>query len=156
MGNLGRHAGTFPRLARVGPGFAGVLLSIALSLAIVCGFAHANGRYFYCEAMGLMATDPCATPAHGRERSGNPPAEAGPGDADCCQIVTLPSLPEGTAAPSSAVPPAPLVGVFAPALADRRLRAPGTLPALAHAPWRSPPRSAAQARARAQLMVFLT
>lgn len=152
VGNIGKRMKALRRLARhVGVALAGILLSFA----ILSGFAHANGRYFYCEAMGLMASDPCAAAATRGERAETPLTEVRQGNSDCCEIVTLPSLPQGTMTASSAVPPPALLAVVpaAPLLNLRfdgaRARSDG-----AHHQWRPVHRSAAQARA--QLMVFLT
>ena len=152
MGDLGKRARAFWRLARqVGAALAGILLS----LWIVSGFAQANGRYFYCEAMGLMATDPCAAAASRGERGDGPLTEARPGNADCCAIVTLPSLPHGTTTASSAVPPPAMVALVPAApLLDRLFDGARAHPDRAREQWRPVQRSAAQARA--QLMVFLT
>lgn len=137
---------------RVGLAIVGLLLSFA----ILSGFARANGRYFYCEAMGMMATDPCAAAAaHRGERTDGPSTEARPGHSDCCEIVTLPSLPQGTTTASSAVPSPALVALIPGApLADLLLGRARAHPDRARERWRPLRRSAAQARA--QLMVFLT
>src|SRR5579859_6652576 len=146
------------RYARIGAGLprrlAVALASLLTAFALVCGFAHANGRYFYCEAMGLMATDPCASAASRDVRDASPESEARRGHTDCCEIMRLPSLPQGTASASPAVPPPGLVAVVpAAVLSDVAPVALRPRAALALSRWRAPPRSAA--RERAQQMVFL-
>lgn len=153
MGYFGKRTRAVKGLPRrVGLAIVGLLLSFAL----LSGFARANGRYFYCEAMGMMATDPCAAAAaHRGEQSDSPLREARPGHSDCCEIVTLPSLPQGTASASSAVPPPALVALVPAApLRDMQLGGARAHPDRAREQWRPLRRSAAQARA--QLMVFLT
>lgn len=130
------------------------LTGLALSFMMLSGITRANGRYFYCEAMGLMASDPCA-PAAQEARPLNRSAEARESHPDCCEVVTFPSLPDGTTSTSPAVAPPALVAVLpAEPAPDAQLRVPrpGSDRAFAHG--RAPPRSAAQVRA--QLMVFLT
>ena len=149
-GRQGARAGK-QSLRRLAAALAGLLLTFAM----LTGFAQANGRYFYCEAMGLMATDPCAAAASRGEQGGNPLTEARPGSSDCCEIVTLPSLPQGTTTASSAVPPPALVALVPAApLLDPQFDGARARPDRARHQWRPVHRSAAQARA--QLMVFLT
>jgi hypothetical protein len=53
------------------------LTALLLSFAFVSGLARPQGRYFYCEAMGLLASDPCAAAArsdHTRDVSSDPEA----------------------------------------------------------------------------------
>jgi hypothetical protein len=145
--------------ARTGEGLprrlAVALTALLTTFALVSGFVHANGRYFYCEAMGLMATDPCASAAPRDERNARPPTEARRGHGDCCEVVSLPSLPQGTTSASSAVPLPALVAAMPPApLPVVQAGAPRAPLDRAVLRLRAPPRSAAQARA--QLMVFLT
>lgn len=129
------------------------LIGILLSFAIVSGFARANGRYFYCEAMGLMATDPCANAAQRGEQRDS--TEARSAKSDCCEVITLPSLPTGATTTSLAVPPPALVALVpATPLLDLRLGDSRAHLDRGRERWRSTARSAAQARAR--LMVFLT
>jgi len=133
------------------------LAGLALSFMMLSGLARANGRYFYCEAMGLMATDPCAPAAQEtRPVSGSMAArEARESHADCCEVVTLPSLPDATNVSSPAVSPPALVAVLpAEPAPDAQLRVPRAWSDRAFEHGRAPRRSAAQARA--QLMVFLT
>jgi hypothetical protein len=131
------------------------LASLLLTFAMLSSFAHANGRYFYCEAMGLMATDPCVSASPRDEGNAAPLTEAREGHSDCCEVLTLPSLPQVTASASSAVPSPGLVAILPAApLPSVQLGAPSVRPDRAREQWRPPPRSATQARA--QLMVFLT
>lgn len=132
------------------------LSSLLLTFAIVSGLARAHGRYFYCEAMGLLARDPCAAAAaSGDGDDGGQDAEARQSDADCCEHVVIPPAPESTTVGTRAVPPPALVAILPPTC-NR-----GERPAAAHIRpngslqrWRVPPRYAGELRA--QLMVFLT
>jgi hypothetical protein len=147
-----RHAKT--RLLRQ---IAMALCSLLLAFAIVSGLARAHGRYFYCEAMGLLATDPCAAAAassDGDEDVGRN-AEARRSDADCCEHVVIPPAPESTTVGTRAVPPPALVAILAPmsSRGERPAPAPGR-PNGSLQRWRVPPRYAGELRA--QLMVFLT
>ena len=134
---------------------ATALGTLILAFALLAGMLRSGGRYFYCEAMGLSPSDPCvaANPSH--PHSNNPADEVRPQHIDCCEIVTLPSMPEGARAEGPSVPPAAVhivatpVQALDPAHADAsRLRE------RASAHWRAPPRSSNQIHAR--LMVFLT
>ena len=49
------------------------LAHLVLAFAVVFGIAHSGSRYFYCEALGLLPSDPCAgasSDAHGQGPSG--------------------------------------------------------------------------------------
>ena len=131
--------------------FAGLLVSIAM----FSGLAHANARYFYCDAMGLLGSDPCAVAGRSDDEPQAPSAEAREGHADCCEVLILPSLPQGTHVQASAVPPAPLLALLSAAsVFGVHIAGPPVRRTRASEHWRHPPRSAAQVRA--QLMVFLT
>jgi hypothetical protein len=131
------------------------LCSLLLTFAIVSGLARAHGRYFYCEAMGLLATDPCAAAAARGGSDVAPDAEARQSDTDCCEHLVIPPTPESTTVGARVVPPPALVAILAPTSSR------GEQPATAHGRlngslqrWRVPPRHAGELRA--QLMVFLT
>jgi hypothetical protein len=132
-----------------------VLAGLVLPVVLISGAARAGGRYFYCEAMGMLQWDPCA------ERSGSRPADdpvdtVAPHHMDCCQVGMLPSLPEGSTVATPSVPPPPLTAVV-PVRELRmahsaRLAGPSAVAALERS--RPPPHSAAERRTA--LMVFLT
>jgi hypothetical protein len=122
--------------------------------AVVCGIAQSGSRYFYCEALGLMPSDPCVQSERGGDTDGCGKSLSEK-RADCCEVVTLPAMPDGARAASPSVSPAGLVAILPGAwLAD-----PPATPALRPTGrffdrWRPPPRSAGEVCA--QLMVFLT
>jgi hypothetical protein len=125
---------------------------LVLVFAVLAGIGHSGARYFYCEALGLMATDPCAQAS---ERQRCPVEALDRAVADCCEAVTLPAMPQGARAASPSVPPASRIAVIAPGwLAHpwiaKGLRSSNWTPRQ----WRPPPRGPNEARA--QLMVFLT
>jgi hypothetical protein len=130
------------------------LSQLLLAFAVLAGAAQSGARYFYCEAIGLSASDPC-TQASGAARGTDPCGTLREQPGDCCEIVTLPTVPDGARVASSAVPPAPSVATL-PALwlvdgaCAGALRSHGDVLER----WRVPPRSAGEVRA--QLMVFLT
>lgn len=153
---MGIGAAAATRAFRKGlPRWGRALAALLFAVAMLTGLAHENSRYFYCEAMGLMATDPCAAAAEDASWEVHPFTEARQGHGDCCSVVTVPSLPGGTNAPEAAVPSAPLVAIIPAAeLVGALLAAPvrGLPTVMIHGP--APPRTAAQARA--VLMVFHT
>jgi hypothetical protein len=122
-------------------------------LALVCGTEQAGARYFYCEALGLSASDPCcrragegaACPLRSLERS----------TVDCCTVITLASMPVGDHAELCAVHPAGVTAVM-PAGEYVEVRPAAGLEGLARrmARWHKPPRPFSELRAT--LMVFLT
>jgi hypothetical protein len=141
------------RIRRGQPRGLVVAVHLLLALAVVCGTLHAGARYFYCEALGLSTSDPCAAQAH----SGNPcPLQSIERQSiDCCSVLTLPSMPEGANAARDNVPPAGLVAVLpvhdyvrsiAGSVADGFARGVQR--------WERPPRPGGDLRTR--LMVFLT
>lgn len=144
------------QLSRVWKGkVAVVATSLLLAIALLCGAFRAGGRYFYCEAMGMMLTDPCAAAAAAAPDAPPPAHELRERDVDCCIVGTLPPMPAGAASREVRVGAAPFVAivpgrVFA-ALAqwlvagDHR-EASGPRAALPRPP----------GAARARLMVFLT
>jgi len=124
-----------------------------LAFAVLFGIAHAGGRYFYCEALGLSASDPCArasNDAHSKSLSGML-SERG---VDCCEVLTLAAMPQAAQPVGPSVAPAARVATLpalwladlvdgpAPARVDRAFKR-----------WRPPPRASNDVRA--QLMVFL-
>lgn len=128
--------------------------AFAVSLALVSGLTQAGNRYFYCEAMGMLQHDPCAEAprADDSAHSSNAPvAKRG----DCCEIVTFPSLPEGSTASSPSVsPPALIALVPASELGEHSTDGLAWRVAPLFERWRLPPPTAAQRRV--ELMVFLT
>lgn len=124
-----------------------------LALAILAGPVQAGARYFYCEAFGLSASDPCS--------GGAPLGHACPFKSmerqaiDCCTVITLPSIPEGASAEEHEVPPARIVAIVA---AREYARSPSGTVAGGFAQgvqrWKRPPRPGGDLRT--QLMVFLT
>jgi hypothetical protein len=127
---------------------------LLLAFALLFGLVQSGGRYFYCEALGLLPSDPCAE-AWGKAHSAGAESMFSEHHADCCEIVTLEAMPQAAQATAPGVPPAPCVAIL-PTLSC----APGTdspLPssrvAQAFERWRPPPR--APNDVRAQLMVFL-
>jgi hypothetical protein len=124
-----------------------------VALAVLFGVVHSGGRYFYCPAMGLLASDPCAAAASDTRRKSQRGALSET-HVDCCEVVTLPSMPEGARPGEAAIPPAFQVAIVparartSPTAAIEQSRAERRF-----ARWRPPPRSANDARAA--LMVFL-
>jgi hypothetical protein len=124
-----------------------------LACAVLFGVVHSGNRYFYCEALGLMPSDPCieASPdAQGK----SPLAMLGERRADCCEIVTLAAMPRAAQAAGLRVAPAACVAVV-PALGfvDPSDSASPVRVERAFERWRPPPRASNDVRA--QLMVFL-
>jgi hypothetical protein len=125
-----------------------------LAVAIIAGPVQAGARYFYCEAFGLSASDPCSAGA----QSGHPcPFESLERQSlDCCSVITLSSIPEGASTEEHEVPPARIVAILA---AGEYARSPSGSTAargFAHGVqrWKRPPRPGGDLRT--QLMVFLT
>ena len=130
------------------------LTGILLSFALLTGLARANARYFYCDAMGLLQSDPCAAAAQ-RDRETEGAAALRSTHLDCCEVGTFPPLPRGATAAASHVSPPALVGVL-PAVAPLRGLPSSSRerPHRSFGRWRAPPHSAGELRAR--LGVFLT
>jgi hypothetical protein len=124
-----------------------------LAIAVFFGIVHSGGRYFFCEAFGLLPSDPCAEAStDGHERSLL--ETVGERHVDCCQIVTLAAMPQAAEAAGPSIAPAARVAI----LPARWLAEPidSTAPSSfdrAFERWRPPPRASSDARA--QLMVFL-
>ncbi len=132
------------------------LTTLLLSFALLSSATRAKTRYFYCEAMGLMETDPCAAAAQadGAEHAA-PTPEARPTHTDCCEIVTVSRLPAGTRIAAQDVPPpAPTALLPAGSLLATRLADPCAQPDRSSLRWRVPSRYPGELRT--QLMVFLT
>jgi hypothetical protein len=124
------------------------------AVVVLAGITHSGARYFYCEALGLASADPCLESARGdAERC---PTDAVQGHrADCCEVITLPSVPNGARSEGPGVLPASIVAVVsAEQLVGRALDDEQSSRIFAFGRWREPPRSSQRARAR--LMVFLT
>lgn len=127
-----------------------VLGALVLILAVLSSLALGGNHYFYCDAMGLLQTDPCqAAASHATPRT----ADARETPFDCCDELTVPSLPNGAANTIPDVPPAALAAVIPPF--EVVMNAPCvTRSGSVLARWRVPPPTATERRA--VLMVFLT
>ena len=126
---------------------------LVVALAVLFGVIHARAHYFYCEGLGLSETDPCIHPVEHRPQC--PLASFDRAPFDCCQVVSMPSMPEGSRSFEPTVP-APGVVAIVPALqrtADATWSE-SVRVAWEDERWRGPPRCAGERRA--QLMVFLT
>jgi hypothetical protein len=125
---------------------------LLVAIAVLFGVAQAGARYFYCEGLGLSATDPCIRGAH---RSPCPLASLEREPFDCCQVLTMRSMPEAARRAVPVVPPAGLVAILPPILAaDPSSWSGSVLIAREGERGRAPPSSSSQRRA--ELMVFLT
>ncbi len=137
--------------------FAVVFASLLVSLALIAGLSRPSGRYFYCEAMGMLPFDPCAAAAAEHENSADEDSTATIREyhTDCCDVVNVPPAPRAASAETPTVPPPALLAVL-PALDFTRVLpvAPPRITISTFEKWRIPPRPPGQARA--QLMVFLT
>ncbi|HEY4013038.1 MAG TPA: hypothetical protein VGM06_06855 [Polyangiaceae bacterium] len=124
-----------------------------VALAVLFGAGHVRTRYFYCEARGLSATDPCAS-----REAHDPPCPLGSvhrAPFDCCRMLTMPTVPEGARSVAPTVPAAGIVAVLPPADAATAMSpTANTRFVWGDGRWRGPPRPAGERRAR--LMVFLT
>jgi hypothetical protein len=123
-----------------------------LAFAVLFGVVQSGGRYFYCEALGLLPSDPCAEAARDAH-SKSPLDTVTEHQADCCEIVTLAAMPQAAQAAGPSVAPAAFVAIV-PALwteggidSAARLRLDRTFER-----WRPPPRASNDVRAT--LMVF--
>jgi hypothetical protein len=121
-----------------------------LAFAVLFGVLHSGSRYFYCEALGLLPSDPCAA-ASSDAHSKTPLQTLSERTADCCEIVTLGAMPPAAQAAGPGVAPAARVAIVpAQWLADR---IDAEAPSRAFQRWRPPPRASGEVRA--ELMVFL-
>jgi hypothetical protein len=125
-----------------------------VAVAVLFGILQARTRYFYCESLGLSVADPCAHEAS--RQSPCPLASFDRAPFDCCEVVTMPSMPEGARAAPPSVSSAGVIAIL-PAVGSSVDSSWG---GAAHAiawegeRWRGPPRASRERRA--QLMVFLT
>jgi hypothetical protein len=128
------------------------LVRLLVAVAVFVGPLQSGAHYFYCESLGLLASDPCASRGHHAEACPLPSIERI--RIDCCERITLPTTPNGARADAPCVPPAPVVAILAAIDyrgtsanmdAGRRFQAERL---------RRPPRPPDQRRA--ELMVFLT
>jgi hypothetical protein len=134
------------------PRAAAAMTHLVLALAVLFGMVQSGGRYFYCEALGLMPSDPCAEAS--RTASKCPVDTLSEERADCCEVVTLASMPPAAQAGGPWVAPAACVAVVAaPCAAASTPFAVSSGFARLFERWRPPPR--APNEARSQLMVFL-
>lgn len=126
---------------------------LLIAIAMLLGIVHAGARYFYCEGLGLSATDPCLQTATRQS-----PCPSGAIDRqafDCCRVITMPSMPEGARSVVPVVPPARFVAVLRPVpRAEASLGNGRALFGGEGERGRAPPASSGERRAR--LMVFLT
>jgi hypothetical protein len=126
---------------------------LVLAFAVLLGIVHSGGRYFYCEALGLLPSDPCAEAARD-DHNKSPLGVLGERRADCCEIVTLAAMPQAAQASGPGVAPAARVAVMpACGLAGWTDFARPSRRGRAFERWRPPPRASNDVRA--QLMVFL-
>lgn len=126
---------------------------LLVAIAVLFGIAQAGARYFYCEGLGLSATDPCAQGA--THHSPCPLASFGRDPFDCCQVLTMRSMPEGARSIVPVVPSAGLLAILSPVhRADASLWNGRIVVAREGERGRAPPSSSSERRA--QLMVFLT
>jgi hypothetical protein len=114
---------------------------------------HSGSRYFYCEALGLLPTDPCAQASKG-DAGKSPLGTASERTDDCCEVITLAAMPQAAQAAGPSIAPAACVAV----LPARGLADAADLPAAAPRDrafdrWRPPPR--APNDVRVELRVFL-
>ena len=126
---------------------------LLLALAVICGAVQSGARYFYCDALGLSSSDPCAASAQGG--GGCPFESVERQSVDCCSLLTLPSMPDGARAHERSVAPAGVVALL-PASEYMCPRLPLRVEGFARAALRieRPPRPGGELRT--QLMVFLT
>ena len=139
------------------------VLRLGLALAVLCGVFQSGARYFYCEALGLSASDPCGggaplvadcpleslkTPSPGA-RSLEAPS------LDCCEVIRVPVMPDGSRSDRHGVRPASVVAlVSALEYTSARLASLECGRQDRMEQRRKPPRSAS--RLRAMRMVSLT
>lgn len=148
-----RNASRIPSNRRQLPRAVVAAAHLVLAFAIFCGIAQSGSRYFYCEALGLLPSDPCADAARDGH-SKNPLGTLTEHHADCCEIVTLAVMPQAAQAAAPSIAPAALVATLPALCPERGIDSARTL--CLDRPfekWRPPPRASNDARA--QLMVFL-
>ena len=140
---------------------ATALASLVLAFALLTALFQANTRYFFCESMGLLRADPCATATRYDDLPPPPPAEdeLSRTPFTCCATGLLGTIPPSTALAAPRVDPARLVAVVD---LPRAIHASSRRAGLVLDParpvrgdrWRIPPRPARERRA--QSMIFLT
>jgi hypothetical protein len=129
------------------------VLCVVVALAMLVGVMQARARYFYCESCGLSATDPCAQGAV--RRSPCPLASLDRPPFDCCQVITMPAMPEGARSVEPAVPAPGLLSVLPACVrAAESSSSQGARTPWRDEHWRGPPKSLRERRT--QWMVFLT
>jgi hypothetical protein len=121
-----------------------------LAIAVLFGVLHSGSRYFYCEALGLLPSDPCAA-ASSDAHSKTPLQTLSERTADCCEIVTLGAMPPAAQAAGPGVAPAARVDIVPARWLAGRIDS--EAPSRAFQRWRPPPRASGEVRA--ELMVFL-
>ena len=129
------------------------VVHLLFALAVVCGTVQAGARYFYCEALGLSASDPCSARAQAGGTCPLPSIDRQ--SIDCCLVITLPSMPCGASVDEPDILPAALTAI----LPAREYARPLALPIATGFTrgvqrWERPPRPGGDLRT--QLMVFLT
>jgi hypothetical protein len=126
---------------------------VVLALAVLFGIVQSGGRYFYCEALGLLPSDPCAEASRDSHGKG-PLGMLSERHTDCCEIVTLAAMPRAAHAAAPRVAPAARVALI-PALwlAGPADSAAPCANGRSFERWRPPPGALKEVRAR--LMVFL-
>ncbi|MGH7436625.1 MAG: hypothetical protein ACRENE_13205, partial [Polyangiaceae bacterium] len=87
------------------------MVRLVLSLAVLFGTVQSGGRYFYCEALGLMPSDPCAQASSAAH--GGPVGTLSEQHTDCCEVVTLAAMPQAAQVADFGVPPTPCAGIVA-------------------------------------------
>jgi hypothetical protein len=124
-----------------------------VAVAVLFGILQARTRYFYCEGLGLSVTDPCA---HEVTEPRCPLATFDRAPFDCCEVVTMPSMPEGARAAEPSVPSAGVIATLPAVGSSVESSWSGDAHRIAWEGerWRGPPRASRERRA--QLMVFLT
>ncbi|MBV9946449.1 MAG: hypothetical protein JOZ69_06355, partial [Myxococcales bacterium] len=75
------------------------------------GMVRAGARYFYCDAFGLMAYDPCLLGA-AHDEPPCPLQALGPEPGDCCRRITMPAMPDGARSSEVTIAPASVVSVM--------------------------------------------
>jgi hypothetical protein len=118
---------------------------VALGFAIVLGVLLGGSHYLYCPLMGSVVSEPCTSAPRGDASTIALP--------DCCQTVTIGTLPSALgAAPGLELPTLPLVAVQQPSDVKGYARLPSATLAVIE-PTGPPPLRATQRAAR--LSVFL-
>ncbi len=126
---------------------------LVLAYAVLFGIVHSGGRYFYCEALGLLPSDPCAEASHDARGKG-PLGMLDEQRLDCCEVVTLAAMPPAAQGAAPGVAPAASVAV-PPSFWLARLVDSASPPRLGHAFKRSRPPPWASDAVHSRLMVFL-